>query len=104
MSDLNKFESLGQITEGCGNGKHMFDESEGHIGIEQDGNNTKIKLKCLVCGKQIDISAPFGLNEYLKQGHQPIQPQVRISSGSASGSSGHGAPSEQSDILKRILG
>lgn len=102
MNDLNKFEHSGQITEGCQSGQHLWDETEGHIGIEKDGDMTKIKIRCLVCGKQFDISAPLGLNEYIDQqnNHQhstgvnrQYAPNIRAND-----------DVEQSDILKRILG
>ena len=99
--ELNKFELLGQATEGCRTGQHIIDEAEGHSTVERDGINTKIKMRCLVCRQQINFSAPFGLNDYINE--QPEQSeQIRQSIQ-------HLNPvgeeyMKQSDILRRILG
>ena len=101
MDDINKFEHAGQATEGCQSGQHVWDEAEGHSTVETDGDLTKIKLRCLMCQKQFDISAPLGLNDFI--GKQPVHttqfsPQIQRAEPLTTNEIG------QSDILKRILG
>ena len=102
MDDINKFEHAGQTTEGCQSGQHVWDEAEGHSTVEADGDLTKIKLRCLMCQKQFDISAPLGLNEFIGKQQNITTPPINYGGG-ASGAGGMNANVE-SDILKRILG
>ena len=103
MDELNKFERLGHITEGCQSGQHLWDEAEGHSTVEADGDLTKIKMRCLVCRKQFDISAPLGLNGFINK--QPMPEPQKIPTQQIQRTE---QPTEeyiqQSDILKRILG
>ena len=98
--ELNKFELLGQSTEGCRTGQHIIDESEGHSTAERDGSNTKIKMRCLVCQQQIDFSAPFGLNNYINEQSEPPQQIQQPEYSNPVGEEYVG----QSDMLKRLLG
>ena len=105
MDELNKFERVGQTTEGCDSGQHMWDEAEGHSTVEQDGDLTKIKMRCLVCRKQFDFSAPFGLNRFINKQESPdvvvqpkqTMPQIRRDESATE------EYIDQSEILKRLL-
>lgn len=99
MDDINKFEHSMRKVDGCANGKHQFDEREGHSTVEVDGDLTKIKMKCLLCGKQIDISAPLDLNRFIGRQEETAPqntPQIQRTEQPTNNSG-------QSDILKRLL-
>ena len=94
MVDLEKFERLGQRTEGCSSGQHMFNYGEDSIGGSVSGEG----MKCVLCGQLFGVP---GVEVQIQN------PQPQISTGTPFGGSGaggyHEEPSEQSDILKRIL-
>lgn len=100
--DINKFEHSGQVTEGCSTGTHIWDEGEGHSTVEKDGDLTKIKLRCLACGKQFDISAPLGLNDFIGRQQNNIDRTVYDTSTQQRNEVSNNE--ENSDILKRLLG
>ena len=95
-ADMNKIDRVGQIEEGCRTGVHLWDEKEGHSTVETDGDLTKVKLRCLLCGRQYDISVPLGLNAFINKQPQQSQPpqKTEIQNNTDEG---------QSDILKRLL-
>ena len=106
MEDVNKCEHLGQITEGCQSGQHLWDEREGHSTVETDGELTKIKMLCLVCHRQFDISALFGLNRFigtdtLSTIEKPNNINQSLNWEEKTTMNDY---IEQSEILKRILG
>ena len=70
--DLNKFEHMQVEGKGCENGIHIPDDREGNIGIEKDGELTKLIFRCIACGLEYSVSAPLGLNQYLKDGPSKI--------------------------------
>ena len=63
--DLNKFEHMQVGGKGCKDGMHRPNMEEGQIGIEKDGELTKLRFRCVACGMSYGISAPLGLNEYI---------------------------------------
>ena len=76
MTNTNTFEHAGQIVVGCTGGQHLWDEEEGHSTVEKDSDLTKIKLKCLRCEKQFDITAPFGFNRFIRDSQPERKPIV----------------------------
>jgi hypothetical protein len=106
----NKFEHSGQIPIGCNSGDHLWDDREGKLGIEADGDLTKIKAKCIRCGQQFDMSVPLDLNQFLPQTSAPVQPnRVTIERFSVEPRPIRQTQEDkdivgQSDILRRLLG
>lgn len=98
--DINKFEHAGQLSSGCSAGEHLLDDREGHMGIETDGDFTKIIMKCLACGKHIGISAPLGLNDFLNKQSNPTTESTHQNPLSQEDETSFAG---QSDVLKRIL-
>lgn len=104
----NQFDYAGGVPVGCNTGAHLIDEQIGHIGIEKDGDLTKLKVRCLRCNRQIDISAPLELNQFIKSDNQPpvtnMQPPAIYRTPTPEVQTQGVAPMEGSDILKRLLG
>lgn len=103
----NQFDHAGSIPVGCSTGAHLWDEQEGHIGIESDGDLTKLKLKCLRCGRQFDVSAPLDVNRFIKTDNQPvvkIQPPAIYRTPPEEVQTSGVRSEEGSELLKRLLG
>lgn len=103
MDNPNQFDYVGGNPVGCSTGAHLWDEQEGHIGVEQDGDLTKLKLRCLRCGRQFDISAPLEINRFIKSGNN-IQPPSTYRTAPPEMRVQERKQIEDSDILTRILG
>ena len=110
MERLDQWEHVESIDGGCNAGNHLWDDKEGNIGIETDGNLTKIKVKCLRCGKQTDISSPLDLNRFLGQSQdnvpQPSSTQPTFANDQDSTNNRHYEASSElgAEILKKLLG
>ena len=70
MEDLNVFEHIRTISEGCHTGKH---ELTGKPSVEADGNLTKLSFVCSACGSKISISSPLNVNDMLTKMAPPTQ-------------------------------
>lgn len=111
MQEENKFERAGSISYGCATGAHLWDEDMGHSTVERDGNLTKLKIRCLRCGVQFDISAPLELNDMI--GKTTAAPQQRPSQPVVSTPQPQYQPQpvtrpagndDRPDIIRRLLG
>ena len=102
----NKFEHSGQIPIGCNSGDHLWDEREGKIGIEADGDLTKIKTRCIRCGQQFDMSVPLDLNQFIEGSSVAPQPQRNYSMPTQQTQQiqHNEEDTDRSDILRRLLG
>lgn len=107
MPEDNIFEHGESIPQGCMNNQHLWDEEMGHSTVEKDGNLTKLKLRCVRCGIQYDISAPLELNDFIgKSSQQQIntQPQPVPQQQTIVTSPQPGENDDRPDIIKRLLG
>ena len=64
MEDINRFEHIGTVSEGCHTGKHILTSKPN---IEIDGDLTKLVYICPACDSKISISAPLNVNDLLSK-------------------------------------
>jgi hypothetical protein len=63
--DMTMVEKIGGKNEGCKEGFHTFDSSSATM--HTSGALTGIAMKCIECGKMVDVASDLGMNDLLEK-------------------------------------